>query len=211
MQLLITKLPRTMKVHIILLFLFFASATALASIDPQDLTIQRDVTSNTIIIRSTIALEQLSELRLVDHIGNIVFATSIAAGDFINKRFPIAPFTADKYELIFTDQRGKTMVPMHLKASDGNLAQLAKATRQMYPRVTLRAERSLVVDYVNTSGKRVDISIANKDGKTVFSDQVSGETSVQRAYQLDQLACGDYQLIVSARDVKRHSTAFALR
>lgn len=200
-----------MKVHIILLFLIFASATALASIDPQDLTIQRDVTSNSIVIRSTIALEQLSELRLVDPFGNVVFTSSIPAGSFVNKRFSIAPFTAANYELTLADQSGITTVPMRLGATTGNLADFANASRKLYPRVDLRAERTLVVDYNNVSGKRVNISIANEAGKTVFSDQVSGEKTVQRAYKLDQLESGDYQLIVSASDVKRHSTAFALQ
>lgn len=199
-----------MKLFTTIFVLIFATAPAMASIDPLDLTVQRDVTSGTLIIRSTVSLEQAALVELYDDLDNVLHSDTVLAGDFINKRFHLAGFGRNNLKLVVTDGRGRTTQPIRL-ASTGNLAEVAAASKLLFPRVDLRAERMLVIDYKNKGGRRVDITISNTEGETVFSDSVSGKEDVQRAYRLDQLADGDYQLIFSARDVKNHTTAFALR
>ena len=199
-----------MKLVTTLFLLVFAAATATASIEPQDLTVQRDVTSGTLIFRSTIALEQDAAMSLVDNFGNTIYTDSVAKGKFINKRFPAGVFTATSYQLVVSDQAGRTVLP--LKVSDkGVAANFEKAKHLLFPTMDFHSERTLVVACENAGGNRVDIKIADAEGKTVFTDKVSGSEGVRRAYQLDRLKSGQYQLIVSTRDVKNHTTAFALR
>jgi len=198
-----------MKVSTTILTLILATATAMASIDPQDLTVQRDVTSGTMIVRTTVALEHAAKIVLLDAFNNEVYSDSVQRGAFINKRFPLKSFPLSSYRLIITDNYGKTEQPLSMK-SRGAIAKASSASRLVYPRVDLRAERTLVLDYANATGRKVNVRIANQAGETVFSDQVSGE-DVQKSYDLDALASGDYEVIVSARDVKEYTTSFALR
>lgn len=203
--------PPTMKLFTTIFFLVFATASALASINPQDLTVQQDITSGTIVFRSTIALPIASAFEITDAFGNIIFVDSIAKGQFVNKRFKAHMFTSNTYNVIISSDAGKTTLP--LKMTDkGAIANTAKAKHLLYPTMNFRSDRTLVVAYGNKSGKRVDITIANHRGETVFTDQVSSSSEgIRRAYKLDQLQSGAYQLIVSSRDVKNHTTAFALR
>ncbi|WP_020569430.1 hypothetical protein [Neolewinella persica] len=199
-----------MKLITTIFLLMFATASALASINPLDLTAQRDVTSGTLVIRSIVGLENTSLFEVYDDIGNVLYSDSVVAGDFINKRFPAITLVRNTYHLVITDVRGRTTQPLRMD-TNGNLLDHTTAEVFLFPRVDLRAERMLVIDYTNKGGRRVNISIANTNGDIVFSDVVNGKEEVQRAYRLDQLAVGNYQLIVSARDVKSHATAFALR
>lgn len=197
-----------MKYILTLLTLFFASATALASIDPQDLTIQRDPTSGTLIVRTTVAVDQDAAFRVLDRRGNAVYNDSVRAGGFVNKRFPLTAFPPGSYTVELTDQMGATTWPLRPRGN-GPVTDLAAAVRVTYPRIDLRDERTLVVDYANRDGKRVSIRIADAAGRTVFSDQVDGK--VQRAYRLDQLALGDYRVVVDGRSLKTYTQDIALR
>jgi hypothetical protein len=199
-----------MRLIILIFVLLFATTGAQASIDPLDLTAQRDVTGGTLVIRSIVGLERAASFQVYDDLDNLLFTDAISAGDFINKRFTTATFVRNTYKLVITDTRGRTTLLLRMNGSS-NLLDLNDAKVLLFPRVDLRAERMLVLDYTNTGGRRVNISITNTNGDIVFSDVVNGKEEVQRAYRLDQLADGDYQLIVSARDVKHHATAFALR
>jgi hypothetical protein len=200
-----------MKLFTTIFLLVFATASALASIDPQDLTVQQDVTSGTIIFRSTIALPVASAFKIADAYGNIVHTDSIAKGDFVNKRFKAQLLMSNTYNVIISSQAGKTTVPIKL-TSKGIIANIEKAKYLVYPTMNFRSDRTLVVAYDNKSGKRVDIKIANDKGETIFTDQVaSSTTGIHRSYELGKLQSGAYQLIVSSRDVKNHTTAFALR
>jgi hypothetical protein len=199
-----------MKLLTTIFVLMFATAAALASVNPLDLTAQRDVTSETLVIRSIVGLKYAALFEVYDDVGNVLYSDTVIAGDFINKRFPVAAFVRNTYKLVITDTRGRTTQPLRMDTK-GNLLDYTTAEVLLFPRVDLRAERMLVIGYTNKGGRRVNISIADTNGDIVFSDVVNGKEEVQRAYRLDQLADGNYQLIVSARDVKNHATAFALR
>ncbi len=199
-----------MKLLTTILALIFATATAVAAINPVDLTIQRDVTSGTIVFRSVIPMEFSAKYLIEDTHGNTVFNGQLNAGDFLNKRFREAGFTSTKYRLVVTDTVGRTTLPFQVNTT-GQLVDFTGADQLYFPRVDLRDERMLVLDYNNKSGQRVDIRIANNDGDTVFSDSVSGTKNVQRAYRLNKLAEGNYQMIVSGRELKDYTLAFALR
>jgi hypothetical protein len=199
-----------MKLVTTIFVLLFATASAQASVNPLDLTAQRDITNETLIIRSIVGLERAASIEVFDDLGNLLFADSVGAGNFINRRFSTKSFVRSTYSLVITDTRGRTTQLLRMNVA-GNLLSPDDAEVLLFPRVDLRAERMLVLDYTNKGGRRVNITIANKEGDVVFSDVVNGKEEVQRAYRLDQLADGDYHLIVSARDVKNHATAFALR
>lgn len=201
----------TMKQFTLFFLLVFASATAVASIEPQDLTVQHDVTSSTIIIRSTVALPLAAVFEITDAFGNLVHTDSVAKGDFVNKRFKAVMFADRTYTIAITDQAGKTTLSLKMN-SPLAIIKTMKAKHVVYPTMDFRSDRTLILAYENQSGQRVDIKIANDKGETVFKDQVSsGTEDIHRAYRLDQLQSGAYQLIVSSRDVKNHTTAFALR
>jgi len=199
-----------MKLFTTILLLVFSVATAAAAIEPQDKTVQRDVTSGTLIFRSTIAMPQAAAFELTDALGNVIHLDSVAKGAFLNKRFKAAVFTANTYKVVISDKIGQTILPLKVNTK-GAVVNADKVKHLVYPTMNFHADRTMVVAYDNKSGQRVDIKIANAKGQTVFSDKVSGVEGVRRAYQLDKLQSGDYKLIVSSRDVKNHTTAFALR
>lgn len=198
-----------MKLLTSILLVAFASTTVLASIDPQDITVQRDPTSQTLIVRTTIALDRAAAFTLTDADGRTIYTDSVGAGQFVNKRFPLNAFPQRDYELTISDRRGATTQPFRPHAQ-GGVTDRSQAQRLAYPRIDLRDERTLVVDYRNQSGKRVSIRLADQAGNTVFSDKVEG-TAVQRSYRLTNLDRGDYQVTVNGRDLKDYTTAIALR
>ncbi|MFT4751960.1 MAG: hypothetical protein ACJATN_002785 [Neolewinella sp.] len=203
--------PLKMKLFATFFLLIFATASAIASIEPQDLTIQQDVTSSTIVIRSTVALPLAAAFEITDALGNLVYTASVAKGDFVNKRFKSVMFSDRAYTIDITDQAGKTTLSLKMN-SQSAIDNTIKVKHVVYPTMNFRSDRTLILAYENLSKQRVNIKIANDRGETVFTDQVSsGTEEVHRAYQLDQLQSGAYQLIVSSRDVKNHTTAFALR
>jgi|AntRauTorckE5430_2_1112549.scaffolds.fasta_scaffold00003_29 hypothetical protein len=203
--------PLKMKLFATFFLLIFATASAIASIEPQDLTIQQDITSSTIIIRSTVALPLAAAFEITDALGNLVYTASLAKGDFVNKRFKSVMFSDRAYTIDITDQAGKTTLSLKMN-SQSAIDNTIKVKHVVYPTMNFRSGRTLILAYENLSKQRVNIKIANDRGETVFMDQVSsGTEEVHRAYQLDQLQSGAYQLIVSSRDVKNHTTAFALR
>jgi hypothetical protein len=200
-----------MKLFTTILLLVFAAATVVASVPPQDITVQYDVTSGTIVFRSTVALSHAAAFKLTDGNGNVVYKDSIAKEGFLNKRFKMAALgRSDYYKVTISDEVGETSLPIKVSAKEV-VVNTNKAKHLFYPTLNFHSDRTLIVAYANKSKKRVDIKIATAQGQTVFSDQVSGTEGVRRAYQLDQLRSGDYQLIVSSGDVKNHTTAFALR
>lgn len=208
MQSLTNKIPSLMKLLITILTIILATGSALASVDPQDLTVQHDVTSGTIVFRSTVALPFAAEVAIADAFGQVIYTDSVARGTFLNKRFPVSSFSSNNYSLIISDEQGRTSLPLRFNNEKG-IALTNKARHLLYPSIDLRAERTLVVDYQNKSGRRVDIKIANLEGETLFTDFADGN-DVSRAYRLDKFNAGDYQVIVSGRDVKNHTMAFAL-
>ena len=198
-----------MKLLTSLLLTLLASTTVLASIDPQDLTVQSDPTSQTMIVRTIIPLEQDAALTLTDRNGRVVYKDSVPAGDFINKRFPLKVLNCTEYRLTISDRRGETVQPIRPQNKE-RIANPAEASRRSFPSVDLHDERTLVVGYANQTGKRVQIRIDDQKGKTVLTDEVDG-TTVQRSYQLNRLTSGNYRVTINARDVKNYSTAIALR
>jgi len=195
-----------MKLLLTITGLLLATASLLASVDPRDLTVQHDVTSATVIFRSTIPLPENSEVAIANRYGTAIYSDSVAAGNYLNKRFPVSSFNENNYSLVLTDKTGRTIMPLRFN-SDKGLVVTDRVKQIVFPSIDLRSERTLVVDYQNQTGRRVNIKIANLEGETLFSDSVNGNDIV-RAYQLDRLNAGNYQVIVSTRDIKNHTMAF---
>ncbi|MEL7159786.1 MAG: hypothetical protein AAFN92_03435 [Bacteroidota bacterium] len=196
--------------NVLLTFLtaLFATATAMASIDPYDLIVRADVTNGSFVVRTTTTVPATATIEILTAAGTTVYNGTLPAGHYLNKRFPLASLQLGTYKLVFTDSLGQTVQP--LLVTKKNIRQdPTKARRQLFPRVKLQDDRLLVVRYRSNTDHRVNIEVANRAGQTVFADRVDGP-AIKRAYQLDKLAAGDYYVTVSSRNVKRHTTAIAL-
>ncbi|MEM1221004.1 MAG: hypothetical protein AAGH79_18930 [Bacteroidota bacterium] len=191
-----------------LLLLVTNSIGLSASVNPHDLIVRVDVSSATFVVRSTIPMNAETKIELLNADGLGLYNGTIAEKHYLNKRFPLASIADGEYQLILSDLRGKTIQPLVVKK--GVITQdLALAKQQFFPRVDLQDNRLMVVRYNNKEGNRINISVANGSGETVFQDQVKGE-DIKRAYQLDKLEAGAYYVTFSSRTVRKHTVAIAL-
>lgn len=197
-----------MKVLNIILTLLLLTSGLAASVDPYDIVVVEDETSATILFRSTIPMEHDSELTLVTFNNEVIYQQTISAGTFLNRRIRKEGIPSGSYQLIITDERGSTSIPMTIDRS-GMICDITRAKRVFYPNVNLTDKRLLVVNYKNESGKRVNVRLTDAEGHEIFADRLEGE-SIRRSYQLDQLEAGKYTVTVSSRNVKNYTAAIAL-
>ena len=179
-----------------------------ASVDPYDVVVVEDPTNATVLFRTTVALPYATDLRLLDDGERVIYQQTVAAGAFVNLRLRRNGIPVGNYTLVFTDEKGKTECPFAI-VRNALAYDFREARQTIYPRVDLRDERLLVVNYDNDSGKRVNVRLTNEAGREVFSDKVAGE-SIRRSYQLNELAAGTYTVTVSSTDVKNYTAAIAL-
>lgn len=189
--------------------LLFATATVLsASVNPIDLVVQTDPTSHTLTLRTTISVEHPTTVKLVDKDGIILHTTKLAVGDYLNSRFQLSALPSGTYAVEVSDALGKTTQPLVLDAY-GISADPALATRTYYPSVNLD-DKLLTINYLNRSGHRVNIRLADAKGNEVLTEQLAPSPTVRRAYSLEKLPAGDYYVTVSSRDVPSYTTSLKL-
>ena len=192
----------------IIALLFFVSGLG-ASVDPYDIVVVGDPTNNTLLLRSTVAFKHDCQLQLLNWEDQAIYVQDLAEGTFLNRRIRQTAIPNGSYTLVMSDATGRTEIPLSLSRS-GVVYEVVKAKRTIYPRVDLQDERILVVNYTNETGKRVEVSLTNENGREVFADRTEGQT-IRRAYQLDQLEAGNYTVTVSSQSVKNYTAAIALQ
>lgn len=181
-----------------------------ASVDPYDIIVVEDETNETVLFRSTIAFSHATTVTLESLLIGTIYSIDVATDGFLNSRIRKEGIPTGAYELVITDERGRTVIPFNLNNRSGLRCNYAEARNILYPTVNLKDERVLVVKYANESGKRVNLRLTNADGQEVFAVKLEGET-IRRAYQLDQLEAGEYTVTVSSRHVKNYTAAIALQ
>lgn len=198
-----------MKILSTILTLLFTVSGLCASVDPYDVVVREDRTSETIVMRTTVPFSHDTKLQLLDGNDFAIYSRSFTAGSFLNKRILRSDFLNGNYTLVIADETGRTEIPLHL--SRKGISYDAGEGRQLtFPRVDMSKERLLVLNYNNESGKRVNVSLTNEDGQQVFNEQLEGE-GIRRSYQLDQLEAGNYTVTVTSRSVMNYTAAIALQ
>lgn len=197
--------------YISVLFTVFLALTQLqASVDPIDVVIMTDPTSNTVVIRSTIPLSRTTRMDLMDDRGNIVYNAELTEGTFFSKRFPAKYLPTGRYLLQLTDERGRTSMPFHI--NKGRVFyQPQKAAQAFFPNANLKEERMLVVTYPASVGKPYEVALINGDGQTVFSDRSNSSERVRKSYLLDELSAGTYTIAIRANQDRLTSRAITLK
>lgn len=186
------------------LFLFFFSLSLFASVHPVDLVVQADPTSHTLVMRTAAPVEDQTTVQIVDAKGLILHTANLSAGDYLNTRFQLAALPRGEYRIILSDELGKTVQPLTIGA-EGIQADPSLATRTFYPRVKLQ-EDMLTINYLNSRGGEVNISLSDGVGNELISDKLPETTTVQRAYDLARLPAGQYYVTVYAPDISAHTT-----
>ena len=190
-------------------FLFvLAVSTGSASINPIDLVVQTDPTSHTLTLRTTLAVNLDTKIQLKDANGLVLHTTALRPGGYLNSRFSLAALPAGEYVVTVTDVQGQTVQPFTIDRK-GITADPALASRTFYPRVDLK-DKLLTINYLNTSGSSTRIRLADAQGKAILTDRLPENTTVQRAYSLENLPAGEYYVTVSSADVPSYTTSLRL-
>ena len=209
MQNLSTTNFQLMKTIAILLLVLSVSASCLASIDPIDVVMLTDPTSNTSVIRSTTPVSQATHLALADQWGTEIHNAEVAAGDFFSLRFAAGTLPKGSYVLLISDTRGRTRLPFEYHLSfityDPN-----EGTRTVYPRFTLRDDRQLIVSYSANSESDLRVVLTDANGDAVFQDEHGQAARARKAFQLNQLSAGVYTLTVADNGHHLHSQELRL-
>lgn len=198
-----------MKTLSTILTLLFTVSGLCASVDPYDVIVMEDRTNETIIIRTTVPFLLDAEIQVLDANDFVIYTRSFLAGSFVNKRMLRSDFLNGNYTLVFADEQGRTEIPFNLSRK-GMSYDAGKGRLLAFPRVDMRNERLLTVNYTNESGKRVYVRLTNEEGHQVFNEQLEGE-GIRRSYQLDQLEAGNYTVTVTSRSVMNYTAAIALQ
>ncbi|MGB3799464.1 MAG: hypothetical protein WA952_06580 [Lewinella sp.] len=191
------------------LFAFLLSVTLSASINPADLIIQADPTSKSIVLRSATEFSADSKLQILDLDGRVLHTAKLDSGSYLNSRFQLAALPAGQYEIVLSDELGRTVQPLTIN-HNGVEADPALASRTFYPRVNLK-ESMLTITYLNTASNKVAIRLADKNGTAVLNDRVETSPTVQRAYNLEQLPAGEYFVTVSVPQEPAYTTSLSLK
>lgn len=199
-----------MKAVPFILALFLTAATAGASVNPYDIVVQADGTSQTLILRTTTDVAQDTEVSIRDHRGHTLYSKSLTTGSFLNTRFALSALPTGDYDLVIQDRIGRTTQPVRVTGA-GITADPAAARRVFFPQCDVQDGRTLRINYLNHRGQRVDIRVEDATGREVFSDFVNGSTPVQRAYELSRLPRGQYSVRITAKTIDTYTTTFELR
>ncbi|PPK84124.1 hypothetical protein CLV84_4275 [Neolewinella xylanilytica] len=191
------------------LLTLFLSVTLSASINPADLVVQADPTSKTLILRSISEFDADSKLQIVDRDGRVLHTAKLDSGSYLNARFQLAALPAGDYEIVLSDEMGRTVQPLTI-GNTGIQADPALASRTFYPRVNLK-ESMLTITYLNTAQNEVAIRLADKNGKSVLNDRINSSPTLQRAYNLEQLPAGDYYVTVLVPREPAYTTSLSLK
>ena len=197
-----------MKTLLTSLFVLLTLSATRASVNPIDLLVQTDPTSRTLTLRTTTGVDLATKVQLVDANGLVLHTSKLEEGDYLNRRFQLAALPAGTYTVVVTDAQGKTVQPFVLDRQ-GITSDPALATRTFYPRVELQ-EKLLTINYLNVSGGSTRVRLNDARGTTVITDRLPAETTVQRAYNLENLPAGEYYVTVSSADVKSYTTSLRL-
>ncbi|PHK98492.1 hypothetical protein CGL56_08415 [Neolewinella marina] len=128
----------------------------------------------------------------------------LTAGSYLNTRFQLSALPVGEYKIVVTDALGKTIQPIVVNQT-GIQADPALATRAFFPRVKLQ-EDLLTINYLNSQGSKVNISLSDQVGNELISDQLPAAKTVQRAYNLEKLPAGHYYVTVSAPEISAYTT-----
>ena len=191
------------------LFALFFSVTLSASINPSDLIVQADPTSKTITLRSLTPFQASSKLQILDAQDRLLHTAKLDSGSYLNSRFKLAALPAGEYEIVLSDDLGRTIQPLTV-GTTGITADPALASRTFFPRVDLK-EDMLTITYLNTEEKSVAIRLADKNGTAVVDDRVTTSPTVNRAYNLEQLPAGEYFVTVRVRKEPTYTTSLSLQ
>ena len=190
------------------LLVLFLSLPLFASINPQDLVVQTDPTSKTLTLRSLVRFESSTKVQILDEADRILHTANLDSGAYLNTRFQLSALPAGYYEIVVTDELGRTVQPM-LIGTEGIEADPALASRTFFPRVNLK-EDLLTINYLNSNGSKVNIELSDEKGNSVIKDRLDAATTVQRAYNLKQLPAGEYYVTVRTARQPAYTTSLRL-
>ena len=185
------------------------SAGLRASVDPYDVVMATDPTSNTSVIRSTIPMELPATMELVSPRGVGYYQSEVAEGAFLSIRFPAKFLPTGKYILRISTERGRTSLPFEYRKRTIAYSP-TEGVRTMYPGVDLRGHRQLIVSYPANEGAELQVALLNPAGQEVFADSNGASIASRKAYRLDNLSAGTYTLTIATDDKRLHSRELQL-
>ncbi len=199
-----------MKIVLNLFCLLVFSSVATASVDPFDIVVLADQSTQSVVFRTTVAFDRTTDFEIYSHSGDLIFQEELAPGTFLAKRFKQDNFGPGKYTVILADELGRTELPVTM--SSNNIAtDRNQALRTQFPVVDLKSSGVLVVNCRNKPCRRISLRLTDTAGEEIFSEEVDGKATVRRSYQLNQLAAGDYLVTISSKDVQNYTAAITLR
>ncbi len=193
-----------------LLLVFSVAGHLSASVDPLDVLVMQDPTTNSVVVRTLIQLELATKMELKNARGNFLYSGDMTAGTYVSKRFSCDNLPTGRYVLYFTDERGRTSIPFSSRG--GAIAFSAvNGLRTIFPAVSLSDDRTLIVSYHGATQEAYEIELLGADGRTVFTDSVRPSQATRKAYQLDNLHAGRYTLTFNTSTLPTRSTNINLR
>ncbi len=199
-----------MKIVLNLFCLLVFSSVATASVDPLDIVVLADQSTQSVVFRTTIAFDRTTDFEIYSYSGDLLFQEELAPGTFLAKRFRQDNFGPGKYTVILADELGRTELPITI-SSNNISTNRDLALRTQFPVVDLNSSGVLVVNCRNKPCRRISLRLTDHAGEEIFSEEVDGKAGVRRSYQLNQLAAGDYLVTISSKDVQNYTAAITLR
>lgn len=199
-----------MKIVLNLFCLLVFSSVATASVDPFDIVVLADHSNQSVIFRTTVSLDRTTDFEIYSLSGDLLFQEELAPGTFLNKRFKHNNFSEGGYTLILADERGRTELPLTISTTSITTNR-DLALRTQFPVVDMKSSGVLVVNCRNKPCHRVSLRLTDHAGEEIFSEEVDGNATVRRSYQLNKLAAGEYLVTISSKDVQNYTAAITLR
>jgi len=140
-------------------------------------------------------------LSIKDKSGFMLYNSTIATTGVYNNKFDLTALPDGEYS--FEHEKGYEIKIMPFKVSEGQVTFNAANERSVFKPVVNLKNNNVYLTKLNLEQEKVTVSIyystTNKsEDNLIHSENISGETNIERVYSLSEKQVGNYKVIISA-------------
>ncbi|TFG75312.1 MAG: hypothetical protein E4H26_06335 [Flavobacteriales bacterium] len=133
-----------------------------------------------------------TSVKLYDNQGNIIYFESVSGGEAFAKRFDLNKLELGNYYLKVDDSVKEITYTLLLNATD--VAVIGR--NENHKPVFIREEGKLLMNLLNLDGNAVTVSVLDGENRTLFSQNINGNTVIEKAFNFENALKDSYTVVV---------------
>ena len=142
--------------------------------------------------------DALATIKVVSKSKRVIYEETTSIKEMRSKRYDFSHLQAGKYTLVLTKDTEETKKILYVRKNGTVREDKSEAYRSFRPAITqLNKKQSLFhVALNNPLNEPLTVAVRNKQGKTVFSEEISGKQAYAKVINLSKLKRGNYSIDV---------------